>query len=405
MRSLWSLPNARNFLIGQSFSILGDSALWLAAGVWVKVLTGSNAAAGLTFFFLSVPSLASPLAGMLVDRVRRRPLLIVTNAVTGVALLPLVFVHDAGEVWVIWVVMTLYGCSNTVLGSAQSALLTVIVPDDLLAHANGVLRTVREGLRLIAPLLGVGLFTLVGGGVVAVVDMGTFAIALISLLLINTHEKTPDPSQRGHWRAEVSAGFRYVWHTAILRQITVSTGLVLLVVGLLETVVFALVSRGLHEPASFVGVVITIQGAGAILGGLTAASAMNRWNERFVVAVSMLVLAIGVGLWIVPQVAVVLAGSVIVGAALPWLVVGTSTIVQRRTPEALQGRVFSAFDTATTVPQTISIALGAALVSVIPYTTLLAVTVVVTGVSGLWLFTRRAEGAAALNAAPASRGT
>ncbi|WP_157887557.1 hypothetical protein [Frondihabitans sp. PAMC 28766] len=70
---------------------------------------------------------------------------------------------------------------------------------------------------------------------------------------------------------------------------------------------------------------------------------------------------------------------------------GTSTRAKRLTPAALQGRVFAAFDTATSVPQTVSIALGAVLVAVVPYGILLAAIVVVSVACGTWLVTRRAE--------------
>ena len=48
-------------------------------------------------FFIAAPSLLSPFSGLLVDRVRRRRLLIATNLAVGAALLPLLFVHDRGD--------------------------------------------------------------------------------------------------------------------------------------------------------------------------------------------------------------------------------------------------------------------------------------------------------------------
>jgi len=50
MRRLLSHRDARVYIAGQGLSVIGDSALWLAMGIWVKMLTGSNSAAGLTFF-------------------------------------------------------------------------------------------------------------------------------------------------------------------------------------------------------------------------------------------------------------------------------------------------------------------------------------------------------------------
>ena len=62
MRRLLALREARLYLAGQSLSLLGDLALSLAMGVWVKELTGSSGAAGLTFLAFLLPQLVSPAA-------------------------------------------------------------------------------------------------------------------------------------------------------------------------------------------------------------------------------------------------------------------------------------------------------------------------------------------------------
>jgi MFS family permease len=67
-------------------------------GIWVKSLTGSNADAGLTFFFFTAPTLLAPVSGLLADRVRRRPLLLATNLLTGAAVLLLFLVPGPGQV-------------------------------------------------------------------------------------------------------------------------------------------------------------------------------------------------------------------------------------------------------------------------------------------------------------------
>jgi MFS family permease len=152
MRSLLRHRDARLFLFGQTVSMFGDRALYLALGIWVKQLTGSNAAAGMVFFLLVVPTLVAPLAGVVVDRVRRRPLMIVADVVVACSVLALVFVHGRDDIWLIYAVTLIYGLSAVLFGSAQSALLTVMLPRDLLADANGLLQTGSEAMRLVAPL-------------------------------------------------------------------------------------------------------------------------------------------------------------------------------------------------------------------------------------------------------------
>ncbi|MGH3208696.1 MAG: MFS transporter [Trebonia sp.] len=194
MRRLLAHRDVRVYLIGQLFSLFGDSSLWLAMGIWVKTLTGSNAQAGLVFFFFTAPALLAPASGLLADRVRRRPLLIATNALTAVAVLALLAVGGRGQVWVVDAVMFGYGLSYGILGPAQSALLTVMVPADLLPDANGALRTAQELLRLIGPLAGAALFVAVGAHAVAVVDAASFAFPVASLLLLRVREPAPRPA-------------------------------------------------------------------------------------------------------------------------------------------------------------------------------------------------------------------
>ena len=94
----------------------------------MKDLTGSSSAAGLVFLCIVAPQLASPFAGLLVDRVRRRTLLLAVNPLTALAVLPLLAVHDRSDVWIIYAVALAYGSSYVVLSAGQSALLHTLVP-------------------------------------------------------------------------------------------------------------------------------------------------------------------------------------------------------------------------------------------------------------------------------------
>jgi MFS family permease len=104
MAELLRIADLRRYLAGQVLSLFGDSALLIVLAIWAKQLTHSSAAAGLVLFAVVAPSLLTPLAGVLVDRVRRRPLLVVVNVLSAIAVLPLLFVHDAGDVWILYVV-------------------------------------------------------------------------------------------------------------------------------------------------------------------------------------------------------------------------------------------------------------------------------------------------------------
>ncbi len=388
MRRLLGIRNVRIFVGGWTASVFGDWAMFIVLGVWTKDLTGSNSAAGLVFFALALPSLFSPFAGLVVDRLPRRPLLMWTYAAEAVVVLSLLFVHDRGDVWIIYAVTVFYGAAGTLAASARSALLTVMVPQELLGESNGVLQTLREGLRLVAPLVGALIYASIGGGAVAMLDSASFVAVVVALALIRLEE--PRFEREEHFVTELLAGVRHVFATLPLRQIVLATGVCLLVVGFSETLIFAVLDQGLHRPASFFGVLSSLQGVGAIAGGVTAARVMRRIGDVKLVGLGMGLFAVGELSFVSHSLPLVLAGIACAGAGIAWLIVGYITAIQVRTPLRLQGRVLSASDTLVNTPQTISIALGALLTTLIDYRILVVLMAVVTAMAGAFLLSRRA---------------
>jgi MFS family permease len=381
VRALLADRNARLLLVGQSLSLFGDRAMYLALSVWVKTLTGSNAAAGLVFFVLAAPGLVAPAFGLVVDRMRKRPLMIATDVSIGLVLLSLLFVHDRADVWIIYVVTLLYGASGYLFSSARSALLTQLLPVERLADANAAIQTVSEGSRLIAPLVGAALFAALGGAAVAALDAATFAASAICLALVRMHEAKPRPSEH-HILVQVAAGARHIAASVGLRRMVGALAIALLVVGFAESVIFAVLQYGLQRPPAFLGVLSVAQGVGAIAGAVTAAGILRRLGDGRTLGIGILLFGGGDSLFLFPALAPVVAGFVVAGIGLSWAVVAFGTAVQTRTPPELQGRVYSAADTLVGVPQTVSIALGAFLITVIDYRVLIVVMALVTGLVG-----------------------
>jgi MFS family permease len=384
MRQLANSRDARVYLIGQSFSLFGDTAMFLALGIWVKELTHSNAEAGLTFLFFPLAALFSPIAGMVVDRVRRRPTLICVNFMSAALVMLLLFVHNASDVWIIYLTMFLYSFAGNFISSAQSAFLTVLLPPEQLGDANGFLRTVREGLRLVAPLVGAGLFVIVGGHWIATLDSATFVIAAFSVLALHVREDRPVRTPE-HFLTEIAGGFRHVAHTPILRRMATSLAVALSVVGFIETAIFAITSNELHRSPSFIGVLMAVQGVGALIGGPLSAPTMRKIGERWLCGIGLIGIVVGSLLLEGGSLALVLMGAVVFGVALPPLLVGAYTLLQLRTPAELQGRAFSAFDLIASLPQTMSIALGAVLVTVLGYKWELTIIAIVVSIATLIL--------------------
>ncbi len=223
-----------------------------------------------------------------------------------------------------------------------------------------------------------------GAHVIAIADAATFAVPVLSLVLLRVREPAPGPRMQ-RWRTELVAGLRHVRRTAVLRRAVLAGALSTTVFGFAETITYAIAGQGLHERPAFVGVLVAVQGAGAIVGGPTAAPLIRRIGEARLMALGLAVAALGALLALPAALAPVLAGYVVFGMAIPWLVVALITLVQRVTPAQLQGRAYSAVDSAITVPQTLSIALGAGLITVTGYRPLLVAMAAVMAAAGAYL--------------------
>lgn len=390
MRAILRRPDVRLLFAGQFLSMFGDWAMFIALGVWARVLTGSNAEAGLVFLFLGITGLIAPLGGIVVDRLPKRRLMITTHLALAAVMCLLLFVHSRSELWLIYAVTVLYGLGGDVFAAARSSMLKAMLPDEQLGEANGVLQTLREGLRIAAPITGAGLFAAFGGHVVAVIDAATFLGSAATLVALPFQEPPVAPREH-HFLREASAGIDHIVRNRVLRELTIGICAALAVIGFCETLIFAIVINGLHHSAPFVGVLDTFQGIGAIAGGLTAAALMRRLGDVRVSALGLCLFAFASFGFLIPSLEGVVPSVVVFGAGVAWVVIAAMTAYQRRSPQEIQGRVSAATNMLFSLPQTISIAVGAALVTLIDYRIEIVIMACVTLLASAYLFTRDVE--------------
>ncbi|NUR24240.1 MAG: MFS transporter [Catenulispora sp.] len=389
MRTVLRRPAFRLLFTGLFFSMTAESVLLLALGIWVKDITGSDGLAGATFFALVAPTILAPLIGLVADRFRRRPFLIAANIFSAIILTPLYLVRDRGALWIVYPVAALYGLSYIAVGAALSGLIKEVVPEGQLSEANGALQTVKQGLRLFAPLLGAGLYTALGGWALATLGIVGFLAAAAVIAVLRVQESSPVRVKQ-RWGTEVSAGVRQLLGLPALRRVALGTALALVVFGLGESVFFAYNDEGLHRPAAFLGVLISVQGIGGLLGGLTAAAMIRRLGEVGTVALGLALFvpiygsgALYASLWLA------FPGMVLAGFGLPYLIVGLNTLLQRSTPPEIMGRTSAALEALVSGPQALSIGAGAVLVGLVDYRVLLGVMAAAALLTGAWVFRGR----------------
>ncbi|KUM76452.1 hypothetical protein AQI84_13500 [Streptomyces griseorubiginosus] len=371
--------NARLYLTGVLVSGFGTSALWLVSGVWVKDLTGSDGLAALCMLAMWAPTLAGPLLGTLADRVRRKPLLIGANLLLA-GLLPVLL---TARVPVVLAVLLVYGAVGVVHDAAESALVAGAVAPSLLGDFNGLRMAITEGMKVIAPLAGAGLYALHGGNAVALLDALTFALAAgvyaglrVRQDRVPAREEHPGTSPRSPF----TKGARHLWAHPVLRPLILAGGTTMFCAGLNGALLYAVID-GLGRSPAYAGVLYAVQGAGSVAVGLFSGPALRRLGGRRFAGYGMVLTAVAAGLRALPSEPLALAGSAAIGVGLPCVLIAALTAVQRETPDALLGRTAATAHTLVFAPNALGLAAGAALVELVDQRPLSAV------LGAVWLAT------------------
>ncbi|WP_405218542.1 MFS transporter [Agrococcus sp. Ld7] len=384
-------PAYRRLMVGWFATNLGDSALYLVLAIWVRELTGSNSAGALVFLFLALPALLAPWAGQLADRVRRRPLMILTNLGTAAVILTLLLVRGPAQVWLIYAVAFGYGFSAYLTSAAQAGLLRDLLPDEELGSANGIFTSIDNGMRIVSPPLGAGLYVLAGPWVVVAVSVTGYLVMALMLLSVRIVESLPEPrtGDETPW-GEISAGFRELHRDPLLRLLTLAAAAGFGLTGILNATVFPLIEHGLQAGPAALGPAQAIQGVAALAGGLVSAALLRRIGERRLFAWGMTLVAIGsfaafaIVQWPLPEAWMRWVGIALVqwpvGFGVPWVIVGLSTLRMRLVPRRLQGRASAAMNVSISVPQMLLLAIGTAAMVVVDFRWLLLASAV--GIGG-----------------------
>ncbi|MFG1654551.1 MFS transporter [Micromonospora sp. NPDC049275] len=338
----------------------GSSAMALVSGIWILDLTGSTGLAALAGLCVYAPVLAGPWLGGLLDRVPRRPLVIAVNLLLATALLTLLAVRGSGQTWLIFAVSCAYGVSYVLIDAGETALLpSALSPTDL-GDVNGWRSSAQEGMKLVAPVVGAGLYAWHGGHAVAVLSAAMPLVVAVLYLAVRLNRIPPELStQRRQGPRDGLA--------VLSGQLTTRVPLVLAAVsiamsGFTTAAVYTIVVTDLRLPSTFLGVLASAQGAGSILGGLIVGKLLTRWGPPAVGVAGAVLFAVGCLARCLPWWPATVAGATVAGIGLPWTLVAAVTAVQTHTPPALLGRVAATANTVMFGPLVLTIPLGAAAV-------------------------------------------
>jgi MFS family permease len=312
--------------------------------------TGSAASAGLVVAAASLPGIVmSPLVGAAIDRFGRRLVSIVSDILSAlsVAAFPLVaMVQDLTLPWLL--ALAVLGATFDPAGyTARKSLL----PD--VSAASGYpldkLNGMHEGIFgvgwAIGPALGAVLIGVIGPVETFWVPFGLFVVAILAIVALRVGDAGQDARKEsgeeaiGAWQG-LMLGARVLWQDKALRAITVALMVLAAVYLPTESVVLPAYFEGRDEPTSL-GIIVSVMSLGTIVGAFGYGWLSNRFTRYQLARVVLIGTAISiVPLALLPPLPIMIAAGLLLGLAWGPFSPLMNTLVQRRVPADVQGRVY-----------------------------------------------------------------
>ena len=234
--------------LGQLFSLLGSSLSEFALAVWVYQTTGSITHYALLSLFIHLPSIfISPFAGAMIDRWSRRRVMIVSDSITGITALAIMFLvfSQQLQVWHIYVAVGISSICNAFQWPAYIAAISQLVPVQHLSRANGMVQGAIATTKILGPSIAGLLIIKIHLHGILLVDFSTYLLGFFTLLMVRFPrrvQKTIRQKVRIEelWQ-EVVSGWNYVAVRSGLLKLTIFFGVVYLSAGILQVLFLPIV--------------------------------------------------------------------------------------------------------------------------------------------------------------------
>jgi MFS family permease len=299
----------------------------------------------LPFILFSLP------AGAWVDRLRRRPILIVGDLGRALSLASIPVAHFLGglTIWQLYVVGFINGTLTVLFDVAYQSYLPSLVERDQLVDGNGKLETSRTIAQTAGPAIAGGLIGLLTAPFAIVLDAISYVGSAAFVFLIRRKEATPDRHidehgrPRAGLRREVADGLRYVLGNRYLRGIAAATGTSNLFSNIAFATYIVYVVRDLGLSAAEIGIIFGLGNTGSIVGAVTADRFARRLGLGPTIVLSMF--ASAPGMLMVALAPTTFPGPFLIAAGFLF---GMSAVVyninqvsfrQAITPTTMQGRM------------------------------------------------------------------
>lgn len=340
--------NFRRLWLGNLISLLGDWFNTIALYTLVTELTGSPFALGAVFITKMLPwALASPVAGLIVDRFDRRRLMIASDLLRAVVVLGLLLIDEPGEVYLVYVLTTLQVVIGSVFQPAKSASIPNITTPRELLTANTIMSATWSVMLAAGAALGGFVTEWLGVKMVFVIDSATYVWSAVFIYRTVIPQDTDVRPQAGFVRAayrDIADGFSHLRDHPRVGRIAFAKATWALAGGGL-VFMLTLLGEALSPQAAAVGIGILFatRGLGTGLGPIIArALFVDRLQWPSVIGYCVLLsgifyASIGLVPWSYLVAGFVLAAHAASGAN--WVL--ATVMLQKRTADRFRGRVFA----------------------------------------------------------------
>jgi MFS family permease len=337
----------RNYRLYFGGQVLSNAGTWMqrVAQDWLVLdLSGtSGVALGITTGLQFLPYLLFSLwGGTLADRLDRRRLLVVTQALMGLLALALGIVTLRGEatVGLVYVFAFALGVVSAVDNPARQAFVNEIVPPESLHNAIALNSASFNLARLVGPAIAGLLVALVGSGWVFIINAASFGVTIAALLLMRAAELRVQVREQG--RVKLVQGLRYV---RARRDLVLVLFLLFGVAtfGLNYQLTMALMARQQFEVgAAEFGLMSTALASGAVIGSLMAAR-RRRATLRLVIVAAVLFGAVEIGVGLSPTYRFMLVALPFAGFTAMTFTTSAQSYLQARSDAWVRGRVMGIY--------------------------------------------------------------
>lgn len=335
---------------GQFVSLVGTSMTRFALLIWLFEETNRATDVALLGFFAFVPYvLASPIAGVWVDRLDRRKIMILADLGAGIMTIGLLILFSTNQLqtWHLFLAEALTGVFEAFQIPAYIASTTMLISKKHYARAGGMRSLASSASQITGPILGGALLGFIGLQGVMGLDILTFLVAMVTLLLVKIPRPTAvseeQESPTNTWQ-EIRFGLNYIWQRPGLRGLlTIYSGInffaALTYFAILPTLVL---TRNNGDELALATVQAAL-GAGGVIGSLVlsawggprkqihavlAGAAISFWSGDMLFATGR-------------SVPVLVVGAFSAAFFVPFIISANRAIWQSKVPPAVQGRVFS----------------------------------------------------------------